>query len=85
MDSIDKFLLTIFIFCLWIISWATFYTQTEKLVDALDKVTISYSSHNNIKCAEVDIFHSENYDVAEGTGIKEWIEKCKREGTLEEK
>jgi hypothetical protein len=33
----------------------------------------------------VDIFHSENYDVAEGTGIKEWIEKCKREGTLEEK
>jgi hypothetical protein len=29
---------------------------------------MSYSSHNNIKCQEVQIFHSENYDVAEGMG-----------------
>ncbi|MFA6927444.1 MAG: hypothetical protein WCQ69_10650 [Bacteroidales bacterium] len=85
MDTVDRLILFLFIGGLWLSSSVLFYTQTEKLVDALDKVTISYSSHNNIKCAEVDIFHSENYDVAEGTGIKEWIEKCKREGTLEEK
>lgn len=85
MDKLDKLSLFIFIITLWTLSLFVFKIQTEKLVDALDKVTISYSSHNNIKCAEVDIFHSENYDVAEGAGIKEWIEKCKREGTLEEK
>jgi hypothetical protein len=85
MDTVDRLLLSLFYTALWFSSMCLFYIQTEKLVNALDKVTISYSSHNNIECTEVDIFHSENYDVAEGTGIKEWIEKCKREGTLEEK
>lgn len=85
MGTVEKVPLLIFIFCLWLGFLIAFDIQTRRLVDALDKVAISYSSHNNIKCEKVDIFHSENYDVAEGTGIKEWIEKCKREDTLEEK
>jgi hypothetical protein len=42
------------------------------LVNLSDKLTLlrmDYSSHNAIECREVNIFHSENYDVAEGSGV----------------
>lgn len=38
------------------------------LVSALEALKMSYSSHNTISCERVEIFHSETYDVAEGSG-----------------
>jgi hypothetical protein len=42
-----------------------FAIQTNKLIAAVEKVAVSYSSSNHIRCESVKIFHSENYDVAE--------------------
>jgi hypothetical protein len=61
-----------------------FIVQTNHIIEALENVAISYSSNNHIKCENVTLNHSENYDVAEGEGIREWLEKCRAEGTLVE-